>query len=81
MMKVCNCPICGLPWSEAIEEEEVRCSFWICNCCGCEYGYDDNPKYREAWIKKGAPWFNQKDCPKNWNLEDQLKHTIVNWNA
>jgi hypothetical protein len=80
-MKICNCPICGLPWSEAIEQEEARCSFEICDCCGCEYGYDDYPKYREEWIRKGAPWFDPKERPLNWNLEEQLKYVTAAWNV
>lgn len=80
-MKIYNCPICGLPWSEAVDEEEVRYSYWICECCGSEYGNDDNPTYRENWLTQGAPWFEPKQCPVDWNLEEQLRHVIPNWNA
>jgi hypothetical protein len=80
-MEISNCPICGLPWSEPADEEEVRYSYWICECCGCEYGNDDNPAYRENWLKQGAPWFNLKQRPSNWNLEEQLRHITPNWNA
>lgn len=79
-MKIHHCPICGLPWSEAIDVEEVRHSFEICDCCGCEYGYDDRPSYRKAWIQQGAPWFNAKKRPQDWNLEEQLKYIIADWN-
>jgi hypothetical protein len=44
-------------------------------------GYDDNPKHREAWIQKGAPWFNQRARPQDWDLEEQLNHIIADWNA
>jgi hypothetical protein len=80
-MKICNCPVCGLAWSEGVDEEELRCSFWICDCCGCEYGYDDNPKYREAWVKQGTPWFNKCMRPQDWSLEAQMKYIIIDWNA
>ncbi len=80
-MKISNCPICGLPWSESIDEEEVRYSYWICECCGCEYGNDDNSTYRENWLKQGAPWFDSKQRPISWDLEEQLRHIIPGWNA
>jgi hypothetical protein len=80
-MKISNCPICGLPWSEPVDEEEVRYSYWICECCGCEYGNDDNSAYRENWLKQGAPWFDPKQRPNSWNLEEQLRHIIPDWNA
>ncbi len=80
-MKISNCSICGLSWSEPIDKEELRYSYDICSCCGCEYGYDDNPTYRESWLKQGAPWFASKYRPPNWNLEEQLRHIIPDWNA
>lgn len=73
-MKICNYPVCGVAWAEEIDEQEIRHSFWICDCCGCEYGYDDNSKYREPWINQGAR-------PLDWSLEEQLKHILVDWNA
>lgn len=80
-MKIFNCPICGLPWLEGVDEEEVRCSYEICDCCRCEYGYDDIPSYREQWLKKGALWFDERQRPKEWSLEKQLRHIIPNWNV
>ncbi|NET50220.1 MAG: hypothetical protein F6K09_16205 [Merismopedia sp. SIO2A8] len=80
-MEISNCPICGFPWSEPIDIDEVCCSHLICDCCGCEYGYDDNPIYRKNWLKRGAPWFNSNRRPKHWNLEAQLHQSIPDWNA
>ncbi len=80
-MKISNCPICGLPWSESIDEEEIRHSYQICECCGCEYGYDDNPAYRDNWLKQDSPWFNPKQRPADWKLAEQLLHIIPHWNA
>ncbi len=78
-MQISNCPVCGLPWSQPIEEKEVSCSLGICNCCGCKYGYDDTSIYRKYWISEGALWLNKKQQPKNWSLEQQLKDIIIDW--
>lgn len=78
-MQISHCPICGVPWSKSIDETKVHCSFGICNCCGCEYGYDDTSIYRKYWISEGAPWLNKKQQPKNWCLEEQLKNIITDW--
>lgn len=80
-MKIFHCPICGLPWLQGVDAKEVRYSYEICECCGCEYGYDDTPTYREQWLKQGAPWFNERQRPNEWNLEDQLRHALPGWNA
>lgn len=49
----------------------------ICPCCGTEFGVDDHyhslPEIRQAWIKKGMPWFDDiTSPPKNWNAYQQL---------
>lgn len=78
-MQLSNFPICGFPWSETEEVEEVRNSFDICDCCGCEYGYDDTSAYREQWLKRGAPWWNKKERPPQWYLDRQLQNIITDW--
>ena len=82
------CPICGLgPFPEPVPEDELKHSYWICECCGCEYGNDDRPDVREWWIKKmrklgpEAKWFDEKRRPANWDLEEQLTHIDPTWNA
>ena len=80
-MTIFNCPICGLSWPKGVDEEEVRCSYEICDCCGCEYGYDDTPSYREQWLEKGAPWFDEQQRPKEWSLENQLRYILLDWNT
>ena len=80
-MQISCCPICSLPRSETLNIEEVRMSFDIYECCGCEYGCDDTSAYREEWLKKGAPWFRKRECPLEWNLEEQLKNIIPNWDT
>jgi hypothetical protein len=69
------------PFPEPVPEDELRASFWICECCGCEYGYTDHPAYRERWLSKGAKWSEEKYKPANWNLEEQLLHIDPTWNA
>jgi hypothetical protein len=57
-------------------------SFEVCPCCGFEFGNDDEPgtgdavsfrSYLRAWIGRGARWFDPKQQPQNWLLDDQLK--------
>ena len=75
------CPVCGLeynnyyPWGEDGETP----SHSICDCCGSEFGYEDNSIEsskinRDKWIKKGANWFVIEKKPEKWSLEDQLKN-------
>ena len=78
-MNITNCPICGLPFAEPVDEEELRHSYWICECCGCEYGYSDHADYRDDWIRRGAPWFTESARPGDWNLQEQLRHAIPDW--
>ena len=78
-MKIFNCPICGLPWDKTEDIEELRMSFFICDCCGCEYGYTDNSAHRKKWLAEGAPWFDKKARTQDWNLEEQLKNIVPNW--
>ncbi len=76
-----HCPICGLPFPEAVDGEELRFSYWICDCCGCEYGYTDTPAFRQSWIEGGARWWDERAKPKDWNLDEQLKNIAPAWNA
>ena len=76
---ISHCPICGVP-IPPIDEQELRFSYDICECCGCEYGYTDHSLYREDWLKGGAKWNNEKAKPENWNLQEQLKNSRPDWN-
>jgi hypothetical protein len=79
-MNTHNCRVCGLyiddlPWGE----DGCSPTYEICSCCGLEFGNEDytiesTNKYREEWIAKGAKWFESKEKPENWNLEEQLKN-------
>ncbi len=75
------CPICGYgPRLEPYKSvEELRGSYDICVCCGCEYGYDDTPATFEGWKHSGYKWFSPKAMPPQWNLDEQLTHVIRPW--
>ncbi len=56
-------------------------SYEVCTCCGFEFGNDDNPgtaepvsfdDYLRQWIAQGCKWFDEKEKPRDWNLEAQL---------
>jgi hypothetical protein len=57
-------------------------SYEVCDCCGYEFGNDDDPgtaegesfkKYREEWVAAGCKWFNEKKRPQGWSVEKQLE--------
>ena|SRR5579863_10238487 len=77
-MNIANCPICGFPFGTSVDEDELRNSYWICSCCGCEYGVDDTLKYRESWLANGARWF-MGHPPQGWDVQEQLKMAIPDW--
>jgi len=80
-MKIEFCPVCGWgPFEKAYSSyQELRSSYNICECCGCEYGYDDDENYYKEWISNGCEWFEAKERPKNWNIENQLKQQVRPW--
>lgn len=62
------------PWGMSVECP----NYDICNCCGAEAGCDDwNIAYRQQWLRRGAPWFEERERPANWNLEEQLKNIPI----
>jgi hypothetical protein len=73
------CHICGLlqdelPWGE----DGKTSSFNICDCCGCEFGYNDATdvalkQYREDWVNHGKAWYKPKLKPLNWSFEKQIE--------
>ncbi len=74
------CRICGFrqldpPWGE----DNKNPNFAICDCCGVEFGYEDCDlntirKYRLKWQESGAEWFEPKEKPIDWSLEEQMKN-------
>ena len=74
------CRVCGAeqldpPWGE----DGKNATFDLCDCCGVEFGYEDATlmgirRYREEWLSNGAKWKVEKEKPKDWLLEQQLKN-------
>lgn len=58
-------------------------SFGCCDCCGFEYGYDDDPgasgracsfkQYRAEFVARDMAWFRPDRKPVGWSLDDQLR--------
>lgn len=81
-MKINACPVCGWKSLKGTPYEsvnELRQSFEICDCCGCEYGHDDNEASYREWVSNGCKWFNEKAKPKAWVLENQLQFQLRPW--
>ena len=80
-MEINNCPVCGYgPFNEPYTSaQELRYSYDICDCCGCEYGNDDTEQHYDNWIKNGCSWFNSKQKPSNWSLQNQTNNIIRPW--
>jgi len=62
------------PWGETGEDP----TWDICSCCGVEWGdgdftLEETRTLRAKWIAKGANWFDPKEKPESWNLEQQLE--------
>ena len=58
-------------------------SYDVCDCCGFEFGNDDEPgtanastfdEYLKDWQASGCEWSNKSKRPKNWSLQEQLKN-------
>ena len=75
------CRVCGLyyrnfyPWGE---DGKIP-SHEICDCCGIEFGYEDNnnkstENARKKWTEGGYVWFNFEKRPKGWDSLQQLKN-------
>src|SRR6476660_1349350 len=56
-------------------------SYEVCDCCGYEFGNDDEPgtgqaqafeEYLHDWIKDGCVWFSPHARPQDWLLSRQL---------
>jgi hypothetical protein len=56
-------------------------SFEVCDCCGFEFGNDDEPgtaegvsfgAYRREWLDDGAQWFSPSNRPSGWSPQAQL---------
>jgi|CXWL01.1.fsa_nt_gi hypothetical protein len=78
---IAHCPVCGFgPFPEPyISVQEIRYSFDICDCCGCEYGYSDNERHFNNWVAAECPWSNPRAKPAHWSLATQINHIIRPW--
>ena len=78
---ISHCPICGFgPFETPYRSTaEIRESFDICSCCGCEYGNDDNDRHFTEWVAGGCKWFTPKERPQDWALDMQLHQSIRPW--
>lgn len=69
------CPVC---FYDHLEEEPT--DYNICDCCGTEFGSDDevrtHSELRSLWIAKGAKWFFRQP-PFLWNPWVQLSKSWV----
>ncbi|SNX88703.1 hypothetical protein SAMN06272735_9197 [Streptomyces sp. TLI_55] len=78
------CRICGLDVGEVRFDGDGLSVFVVCACCGCESGVEDGTaaavrRHRESWIGDGAPWFEPKARPADWDLELQLSNIPPEW--
>ena len=62
-------------------------SYDVCECCGFEFGNDDDPgpfrgdsfdEYFERWVADGCNWFQPKNRPPQWTIEQQLAGVPIN---
>lgn len=68
-----QCPVCGYA-----QMKRPPIDFYICPCCGVEFGNDDydasHARLRSAWIDNGLRWFSRATlAPVNWNPIEQLR--------
>jgi hypothetical protein len=85
MIKMKNiCPVCGYDGLEELPyDHDGNPSYEICDCCGFEFGFDDDSEglsfeeYRKKWIEEGAKWFNPDMKPKGWDIKRQLLNINV----
>jgi hypothetical protein len=69
-----KCPVCY--FAEMTDPLE---DYNICECCGTEFGNDDEIKthfqLRQEWIAAGCTWFDGL-APALWNAQRQLDHAF-----
>lgn len=73
-----ECRVCGYhteeyPWGEDGKSPKYQ----ICPCCGVQFGKEDIDlesirTYRQKWQKKGGKWFQKKEKPNDWNMDEQM---------
>lgn len=84
IMNKVGCPVCGYAEITAFDEFGLT-TFEICDCCGCESGYDYDgetnnehlEKLRAHWIIDNKCKFWSKKAPKGWDPIHQLKEAGI----
>ena len=81
-----RCRVCGLHHGEDLPwgERGIDPTFWICDCCGTEFGYQDCllrgvHAARERWLAAGGEWRDKRSKPENWNRDEQLRAIPERW--
>jgi len=76
-----HCPLCGWGPRECAYATvaQLRLSYDICECCGCEYGLDDDEGYYSEWVAEGMKWFDEAYRPEGWKIGNQLEHQVRPW--
>ena len=69
-----KCPVCYFADMEMSAPPEP---YYICPCCGTEFGLDDETKsfdqLRREWIERGMLWFSRyTPPPEGWSALRQL---------
>lgn len=73
-----TCPVCGYTGMPGpYKGENDFPSYEICDCCGTEFGNDDDKsthaELRDQWISKGMTWWAKyKEPSPNWDPVKQL---------
>ena len=72
------CHVCGAetstpPWGE----DGFTPLYEICQCCGCEFGYNDATyaaieHHRQLWLATGGNWRDPKAKPPDLTREEQI---------
>ncbi len=69
-----TCPVCFFD-----QLEEAAVPYNICDCCGTEFGNDDelhsHEELRQSWIEAGCRWFFGAP-PAGWDARTQLARGI-----
>ncbi|ENU31605.1 hypothetical protein F991_00372 [Acinetobacter sp. CIP-A165] len=78
--RVCGFIQCEEPWGE----DGSTPNFMICACCGTEFGYEDCTKesvkvQRDKWLDAGGRWWELKNKPNNWDMNEQLKNIPIDY--
>ncbi len=74
------CRVCGLDnGEEGVRDKYGYSTFFICDCCGIEFGYGDETKddcisARTNWLAQKMEWWNKKKKSSDWNADEQLKN-------